>query len=399
MGSSMPADNGVLRAPDSLGAQPELDEIKRHTESVIEDHHRYRDVQSRNIDSVKPPSFEHCLEVTYELLPHPIPEDEVESVTHLAVEAMTQERGSAGGKVRTDAQPLPQPVFRSEADEFGLGDGPAEKPEDGKGPELKAGDKVVLLPPVPIDFYQLAQLLEDRVAKRFEQPLTELGAGIAGLGFRIDRILLQRVEKPEVPEGSAPVQRAESPTRDLKTHGGSENGKAITLQERRQERAGHQTPGAKPVQSRDDAPVAAAKPPAAPTTSTATKGTGRKVPWRAMAWAASVLMILGASGLVVPRLVGPTNAPMGRLLVEAQVQGLGSYVRMEEAELAPAARRKGSLQSLLSELKTQSLAVQGAQRGAIEQRIVEVESSLIKADRAERALLGLYSISGVTPGQ
>ncbi len=394
----MPADDEVRRAPDSLRAQPEFDEIKRHTESVIEDHHRYRDVQNRNIDSVRPPSFEYCLEAAYELRPHPLPEDEVESVTHQAVEAMTQERESAGGKVFPEAVPLQEPELRSEADEFGLGDGPSSRVEKGEGPESMACDERVLPPPMPIDFYQLAQLLEDRVAKRFEQPLTELGAGIAGLGFRIDRILLQRVEKPEVPEGPSSVPAADIQAIKPEVPGGS--GKPVTIQERRQERTGQRTSGGRPGEPREEAPVASkGRSVATAATAPAANGPKRKVPWRAAAWAASVLLVLGTGSLVLPRIVGSSSSPTGRVLVEAQVQGLGSYVRMEEAELAMEAHRKGPLLSLLSELKNQITAVPGEQREAIEQRIAEVESSLAKAERAERALQGLYAISGVTPSQ
>ena len=410
----MPADEEVIRASNTEGAPPELNQIKKNTSAVIEDHRQFKETQARLADSVKPPSFEHCLEVSYSMTPQPIPEEEVQRATEQAVESFVQERDSAGGRVLDpDAVPLEE-SSEGEMEPVEYEQEPSEDVEPGDAPP-QASRPVAHVATLPgPDFYALAQELEERLARRLEGRLGEMGGAIAGLGFRIDRIVL-RAEKPGLAEQPlrekplatpAPVPTAPPPKRQslVEPAGDPPNSEVKTLQERRKAR---QAPsgGTQGLSGQEDGevPSAGTEMASGPAWRPSARLVRLRISRKALKQAASLLLILGgvaASGtMVFSFLSGRPRAYFGHELTEKQVQGFGAYVRTEEALLSQESRRCDRLEELVKVLRTQNQSVLGEKHLENERRISEVDESITKFQRARKALQALYEISGVTPAQ
>ena len=409
----MPADEEVIRASNTEGAPPELNQIKKNTSAVIEDHRQFKETQARLADSVKPPSFEHCLEVSYSMTPQPIPEEEVQRATEQAVESFVQERDSAGGRVLDpDAVPLEE-SSEGEMEPVEYEQEPSEDVEPGDAP-TQASRPVAHVATLPgPDFYALAQELEERLARRLEGRLGEMGGAIAGLGFRIDRIVL-RAEKPGLAEQSpremplatpVPVPAAPAKRQSLvEPAGDPPHSEVKTLQERRKAR---QAPsgGTQGLSGQEDGevPSAGTEMASGPAWRPSARLVRLRISRKALKQAASLLLILGgvaASGtMVFSFLSGRPRAYFGHELTEKQVQGFGAYVRTEEALLSQESRRCDRLEELVKVLRTQNQSVLGEKHLENERRISEVDESITKFQRARKALQALYEISGVTPAQ
>ena len=410
----MPADEEVIRASNTEGAPPELNQIKKNTSAVIEDHRQFKETQARLADSVKPPSFEHCLEVSYSMTPQPIPEEEVQRATEQAVESFVQERDSAGGRVLDpDAVPLEEPS-EGEMEPVEYEQEPPEDAEPGDAPP-QASRPVVHVATLPgPDFYALAQELEERLGRRLEGRLGEMGGAIAGLGFRIDRIVL-RAEKPGLAEqtpretpiaNSVPASPAAPAKRQslAAPDGDQPNGEVKTLQERRKAR---QAPSGGPQglsgQEDEEVPAAGAEGASVQAWRPSARLVRLRISNKALKQAASLMLILGgvaASGAVVfSYLCGRPRAYFGHELTEKQVQGFGAYVRTEEGLLSQESRRCDRLEELVKVLRTENQSVVGEKHLENERRISEVDASITKFQRARKALQALYEISGVTPAQ
>lgn len=378
----MQAADQALRAGEGGVASPGLDEIRAHGQEVVEDHRRFKEAQTARADGVRPQQFEDVLAGTYELTATPLPEERVEEVTVEAVEALVAEREQAGGIIPAAARVSLQPTD--------------EGTPEGVVEQNATGDRRVIPPQGAhlVDYFALAKELEGR--------LNALQGAIAGLTVRVEAIS----RGGQGPKGGAGVQvvpTSGSEQAEARSPVPAGPGRLATLQERREKRRpgpGEAGAGARGVgQGPGDAPGPSpvSSDPTGPTRQAPLGGRTwvprLKVDRRLIGFGAGALVVLAAA-LVIGRRSGVTREEQ---LVELQVQGVGTYVRAEQAELDRLVQREGPLRQ--EEKRIQGdLERAGSERDreSARRRHQEVLRLLDRVARARSGLRALEDVSGVT---
>ena len=358
--------------------------FSRNRVAVLDDQTRFKNAAARYGRGA---SFEVVLETGYDLTPNPVPEAEVPDVTAKAIEALAEERSSAGGRPLDTAALIP---------ELELGDLPAVE-ATGAVPITPLAAPAEP-PPFPgaagVDLAKLAEYLEERLGTSLVHRINQIDGALAGLGFRLQVVssqLDQLTGTPRPPQAaqvapSLPLPASPAPPGPAPVAGG-EN---LSLAERRDlRRRGLPVPepGA-PVSAPGD-PVTleggAGETPGAP-----------RIPYKPSPRLVAPLAV--AAGLLVAVVGwvrwGPAGAPGAAVLVEKQAQGLGAYVRAEERALR--SYRTPSTEEFM-QVRAQVLAASGEEKERAQAHLTAMVREAEAAGRAHKALMTLYQVSGITP--
>ena len=376
----MPA---ASRASEATPTAESRASITQNGKAVKQDHAHYRDA-ARGYRDPKP-LFEVALAQSYELMPHPVEEGAVTTMTQKAVTALREERDQAGGRPLETAAIVPEPEFvvaveDASTDSEVLIETPADPPPPPP------------LPPGPVDIQALAQYLEAQLGAPIRHRINQIDGALAGLGYRLKVVSDQLAALPTSPhpsEASAPTQQPVAAAAESVPAPQGLDG--LSLSERRNQRRNPAAPGPVPVPGK---PQPAGTRPAAPRPQDG-EPSGSRFPWRALGIAATFLIV----GLLAAQTIR-TNREESRTasarLVERQAQGYGAYVRTEERALK-ASIRAGSSEELVKARMDFNASVGTEAREAAYQRVQALQGAADRGERAQQALRVLRDVSGITP--
>ena len=366
---------------DETKAAPEMGlAFSRNRVAVLDDQNRFKDAASRY---GRGPTFEVVLETVFDLTPNPVPEEEVPAVTAKAVEALAEERASAGGRPLDTAMLIP---------ELELGDLPAAQ-DQVAGPisvPLEAPPRPLPIPGAPgVDLARLTEFIEERLVHR----INEIDGALAGLGFRLQVVSSQLERITGAPQAQPQAQASQSaaaPPAAPKPQPVPVAGESLSLAERRDlRRRGLPVPepGA-PITTEEglEAPAPGAAVPAG-----SPKAAFRPSPWLVGPLAAAACLLVALAAWTRWGIAGPSGSAV---LVERQAQGLGAYVRAEERALRN--YRTPSTEEFM-QARAQVLAATGEERERAQAHLTAMVREADAAGRAQKALTTLYQVSGITP--
>ncbi len=360
--------------------------FSRNRVAVLDDHVRYKEAAARYSLGA---AFEVVLETGYDLTPQPVAPEAIEEMTSKAVEALAEERASAGGRPLDTAAFLPEPELGELASE--------EAADDSEAPEA--------LPPPTFggaggqDLALLAEYLEARLGSSVIHRINQIDGALAGLGYRLKVVSSQMEQVTQalresattggsLPPAARPPEPASVPAVPPPPEV-AQNTDGMSLAQRRDlRRRGGQVP--EPGNPKPGAPRPGVESPV-PLPEAKRKWPSEPPRWLvpSMVAAAAFLVSLGVWG----HLAGP-DGPGSAALVVKQAQGLGAYVRAEERALRGC--RTPSQEEFLR-ARSQVLASEGPDRDIAQQRLTSLVREAEASAKAQRALTVLYQVSGITP--